>query len=125
MNDTRAKLKQTFKALRKRGLLARMNFSCCRNCAGYDMTAMAVTQVKKGKAVAGCVFYTRQDEADLQRGNGVYLSYGPLESKELGQIGESSEQVGQMVAEECRLVGLEVDWDGTGSQCIYIGTAPA
>ena len=124
MNDTKAKLERAFEALQGCGLLARTNFLCCKNCAGSEMTNMAVEQVKKGKTVTGCVFYTRQGEDDLLRDGGVHLSYGPLESKELGQIGESSEQVGQMVAEECRLVGLEVDWDGTGLQCIYIGTTP-
>lgn len=132
MNDVKDKLNQAFALLRKKGYIARQNFSCCRNCAGYELaTNVSSMPDSKRVKVRGCVFYTRQDgEAFAEpRGRarfyrkpaeGLYLSFGPLDTTAHGQVGVDTKQVGEETVEACRAFGLNVEWDGNPNTRIFV-----
>lgn len=115
------KLNAAFRQMRFAGLVARQNFSCCGGCAGYELTTDVVAMPSKKRAkVKGVCFYHRQDTARMEAGHDLMLRFGPLDSKEHGQIGLSAVQVGQAVALCLTMAGLEYEWDGTASQCIVV-----
>jgi hypothetical protein len=118
--EIRDRIRITFEYLRKKGLLARMNFLCCQNCAGYAMTEIAVKMVDKGKKVLGSVYWHNQDEEQFQKDGTLYLAYGNLESTKNGTIGLSTVEVGYMVYAELRKQGLIVAWDGDPDQRMMV-----
>lgn len=120
MNTLSTRLRSAFNQLRKMGYLAKQNFSCCSNCAGYALTEEAVKKVQAGKTIRGSVFYHAQDAASRDEGDDFYLSYGPLDSTELGQIGIDTEAVGQEVVKVMKENGVIVEWNGSGNTRILV-----
>lgn len=117
----KVKLNVAFQMMRKAGLVARQNFSCCGSCAGYELTTDIVAMpVKKRAKVKGVCFYHRQDNDRLVHGKDLYLGFGPVDSEELGQIGLETVQVGRLVTSCLTLAGLAWEWDGTASQRILV-----
>jgi hypothetical protein len=115
------KLNQAFSMMRKQGLVARQNFSCCCGCAGSKLTTLIVAMSDKKRAkVNGVCFYHRQDNACLMDGDDLWLSYGPVESTEYGQIGLETAQVGHLVALCLDQAGLTYEWDGNPSSRILV-----
>jgi len=113
-------LSLVFKELRKRGFLARQNFKCCGNCAGYALTNEAVVKVGAGKTVRGSVFYHRQDRQHFEHSGKLMIRYGSLDSNELGVIGEDTTKIGQEVVAVFETHGIKVQWNGDSSQCIEV-----
>jgi len=117
----KVKLNVAFQMMRKAGLVARQNFSCCSSCGGYELTMDVVAMPDKKRAkVKGVCFYHRQDNDYLVRGKDLYLSFGSLDSRELGQIGLETVQVGHLVTSCLTQAGLAWEWDGTESQRILV-----
>lgn len=116
----RAALTDVFKDLRKAGYLARMNFSCCSNCAGYDLATKATEIKDKGKEVAGCVFFHRQDQQSWNDGNGLFIRYGSLSTQKYGDIGKDSKVVGKEVSDLLTTYSIPHEWNGNPDECIYI-----
>lgn len=117
----KAKLNVAFSLMRKAGLVARQNFSCCSNCAGYELATDIVAMPDKKRAkVKGVCFYHRQNAERLFRGKDLYLGYGPVDSTEHGQIGLEAVQVGHLVTSCLTQAGLAWEWDGSASQCILV-----
>lgn len=117
----KAKLNVAFSLMRKAGLVARQNFSCCSNCAGYELTTdVAAMPSKKRAKVNGVCFYHRQDAERLKRGDDLYLGYGPVDSTEHGQIGLETAQVGRLVTSCLTQAGLAYEWDGKPSSRILV-----
>ncbi len=115
------KLNHAFRQMRHAGLVARQNFSCCGSCGGYELTeAIVAMPVKKRAKVKGVCFYHRQDAERLNRGEDLYLGYGPVSSTELGQIGLEAVQVGRLVVRCLELAGLAYEWNGEASQRILV-----
>jgi len=107
--------------MRKAGLVARQNFSCCGSCAGYELTTdVAAMPSKKRAKVKGVCFYHRQDTARMDKGDDLMLRFGPVDSKEHGQIGLEAVQVGHLVVQCLIKAGLGYEWDGTASRCILV-----
>jgi len=117
----KTKLNAAFRQMRFAGLVARQNFSCCGNCAGYEL-ATDVTKMPgtKRAKVKGCCFYHRQDTARMEAGYDLFLRFGPLETQGHGTVGLSAVQVGQLVTLILAQAGLTYEWDGTASQCIVV-----
>lgn len=113
-------VKAVMRELRKRGYIARGNFSCCRGCAGYELTCEAVERVKVGRPIVGCVFWTQQDEACRKRTGRWHLSYGPLHSKELGQIGKEAVDIGHEVMRLLTKHGVHCEWTGDPGERIWV-----
>lgn len=117
----KAKLNVAFSLMRKAGLVARQNFSCCSNCAGYELTTDIVAMPDKKRAkVKGVCFYHRQNAERLFHGKDLYLGYGPVDSTKHGQIGLEAVQVGHLVTSCLTQAGLAWEWDGSASQCILV-----
>ena len=119
----RSKLTKAFSLLRKEGLLARQNFSCCGTCGGYEISEMGESKGKKtGKYPAGYVFYHRQDTDTLNRNGVVHLRYGTFENRN-GKLRKGSFptlNVGYTIVEAMKTVGLDTEWNGDTGKCILV-----
>jgi hypothetical protein len=117
-------LTTAFKALSKKGLYARQNFLCCRNCAGYQLATIATKAIdknpKKKEKILGCVFYTKQDAESYCKNKNFYLSYGPLGTEKHGEIGKPTKEVGELVVKVLAENGVETEWDGDGDSRILV-----
>jgi hypothetical protein len=121
-----------FETMRKRGYLARMNFSCCSGCAGYELAEKAGKLAEKGKPPAGCMFWHRQDEGSYKWTGKLAVRYGQLSTEAAGKVGKETKVIGdELVAEiaaeaERRGMPVEVEWDGSPDSTIWVadvGTA--
>lgn len=70
----------------------------------------------RGRRPSGCVFYTRQDAAnlrrDLDRGVGtLFLGFGPLVTMRHGEIGLPIESVGDAVMAALAANGIDAVWN--------------
>ena len=99
-----------FPRLRKRGFIARMNFSCCASCGSYELT-----QEAKKRQISKVVFYHRQAEDHFKRDGKVYLMY-------FSMLDDDSETttVGGIVTEIAKECGLKVEWDGSPSKALCV-----
>jgi hypothetical protein len=112
-DETKAALAQAFKAMREAGLVARQNFSCCQNCATYDLAVYM--KENPGKHV-GYAYYHSQDGAKLNELGNVYIAYG---SEPEGDD-KANIKIGSMVADALRAAKLDVAWDGDVSKRIFV-----
>lgn len=114
--EFRARMDKAFKGMRRRGLIARRNYLCCRSCAGAQITTdhENMSQAKREK-IKGACYYCRQTEEHFKRGaEGMYLSFGALADP------LTDENVGVIVVEELKRAGLVVEWDGNAARCIHV-----
>lgn len=108
---TKSLIKQAFTTLRKNGFIARMNFMCCSNCAGYSLAGMA-----EKKGVEKLVFWHHQDEDHFQRSGRLALRYGkPNDGDD-----EITKKIGQEIVDVLKSVGVEVEWAGDPNEVIYV-----
>lgn len=127
LTEFKTKMGNAFKTMRTEGLMARQSFSCCRNCAGYELATTLKNKPKREKeAVKGCAFYTKQDappredSRDFRHFDGLYISYGPLGVSGEKEYGLPTAEVGAIVKKCLESVGLEVEWDGTPETRIFV-----
>ena len=110
--ETRVKVLNVFKELRKEGFLARANFLCCQNCAGYDLAHQAEKKFSQNKEVKGCVYWHKHDEKNYRENGRLFLAYGNLDTQ-YGKIGLSSnKEVGEIIVKKLEMYGVEFEWDG-------------
>lgn len=120
-NEVRSNILKAFAHLRRKGIIARANFLCCQNCAGYDITQIAVKQINEGKEVNGCVFWHGQDEENWQSRGSMYLAFGDMDSGELGRkIGLETTEVGKIVVSALKQFNIPYEWDGKGTTRIKV-----
>lgn len=133
----KGRLNEAFKAMRGMGLLARQNFKCCGNCAGYALAELvtAMPEAKRAKVRGACSYHS-QDAAKMfparrrewldgrwvwtQEPAGTYLQYGQVDTQAHGPQGLPTEEVGKLVVQALEAAGLEVDWDGKASTRIWV-----
>ena len=112
LDEDRALLRDLFKALRKDGFRARMNFTCCTGCGSYE-----ISENPPKFGVTPYVFYHHQNTDDMHDGKALHLSYGytttvlkdappQLEEVLMGWIG-------RLICRQAMALGLGVDWDGS------------
>jgi len=106
--ETRVKVLDTFKELRKEGFLAKDNFRCCQNCAGYNLTVQAEKKISQNKEVKGCVYWHKQDEENYRENGEWFLAYGNLNSIKYGKIGLSDKEIGEIVVKKLEMHGGRV-----------------
>jgi len=104
----KTKLTAAFKLMRKEGLIARQNFSCCGSCGSVEMSTALAT--KKNEEKIGYCFYHRQDADALYRGS-VYLAFGACDEDAVGD--DADVKVGAIVALACLKADLKVTWNGS------------
>lgn len=119
-------LDRAFKAMRRWGLIARQNYSCCQGCAGYEIASQLKTKIEAGKDVSGvkgACFYTRQDAESRDANKPFYLSFGPVEISGLDKpvmLGGTAEEVGNTVCEILDKFGISFAWSGDGDTRIRV-----
>lgn len=118
----RDRLNEAFARMRRTGLVARQNFSCCGSCASAELASVLRAKPRK----VGAAYYHRQEGARLRGwrtkwgsyrdgAEKVSVGYGSLE----GAV-ERDAYVGGLVAEAAKAAGLGVEWDGDPSRCVII-----
>lgn len=113
-------LTAAFADMRKEGLLARQNFLCCQNCAGYALTEMAEKRVKAGKPFKGVVYYHAQDAAQRDNDEDFHLGYGNADSTEMGKLGLPTKEVGEIVIRCLKGRGVGYEWTGDDTERILV-----
>lgn len=130
--QTKLALNKAFQALRKQGFIARQNFSCCNGCAGGEIATEVEAKIDAGKLredFKGVVFYTRQQRMITESKRAttiqkVHLSFGPLGTTKHGELGISTKEAGDLVAEALKDAGVTFEWDGSPDQCILVDPCP-
>ncbi|MGW7491468.1 DUF6891 domain-containing protein [Streptomyces sp. NPDC054786] len=104
---------QAFDTLNAQGLTARMNFSCCSNCALAEIGA------ERADGDRGFVFFHYQDTESAAEGHGLSVRYGAY-----ADTGEASAEdragVGRVVVAAFAGAGLPVRWDGDPDRVIEV-----
>lgn len=116
-------LNAAFSTMRQVGLLARQNYLCCQNCAGYAMSTEVTKLVDNGKKkeeIKGCVFYHSQDNESKKEGGNFYLSYGVMGTKKYGDIGLPNKDVGKLVCQILSIHTVPYKWDGKSGTRILV-----
>jgi len=123
-------VREVFVELRKRGYLARMDFSCCGSCAGYELATKATELKDKGKTVEGCAFYHHQDETRYQDSGRLFIRFGHLGTERYGDLGKPTEEAGKEIVALLSATAVkhtdasgrtvQVEWDGQGHSCIQL-----
>jgi hypothetical protein len=122
------RLNKVFKEFRKRGLIARQNFSCCGSCAGAELANWYGARRAAGKAeqYKGLVFYHRQNTEHLRNDGITYLAYGELSHYENGEVKFktplSTKEVGDIIADVLKKHNMHFEWNGDPDEKILINT---
>jgi hypothetical protein len=109
------RLDTAFDALESDGVVARHNFTCCQNCGHGEIWDEVNASSGSGQHIRGYAFYHQQDTERAVDGGGLYLAYGATES---GDQAEAT--VGEIIAGCLRAQGLEVVWNGSNKQRIWV-----
>lgn len=103
------KLESAFKSLMKHGIVA-LHYAGYTQSDGFvDCNEAAAWLQEKGTKVIGCCFYTEQDLEHLLHGDStlLYISFGNYFEK------PTAVEIGQIIVDELKAVGLCVQWDKT------------
>lgn len=116
-------IKNLFKDLRRKGFVARLNFTCCGSCGAYEGRSIALAQEK-----TKLVFYHRQGEDYLKSTGRVHLHYHPIvkddETITDPVLDQTCKQVGdEIVALIANHPTITYEWKGTADDCILIKRA--
>jgi len=127
-SSTQDRLNVAFKAMRKQGIIARQRFSCCMNCASYELGG-DLKEPKNAKKI-GAVYYHKQDAQNLDAYQNFYLGFGgnpahnPTNSDPIDAA--NAIKVGKLAVEALKAAGLTVEWNESNETRICIKqTRPA
>lgn len=119
----REKLTKAFKLLRKEGLIAKQNFSCCGSCATSEIGEQAKIKAKKvGKFPKGYVQYNRQSTEGIEIFGSVHISYGAFYSRNDIKRTEcfTDIEIGELIVAKMKEVGLKTEWNGDADKCVKV-----
>ena len=112
----RHKVQAAFSELRKVGFLTKTNFSCCMNCAVYELGEIAEKR-RRNRAV----YWHRQDDEHFRKGGLLHIRFCYLPPAGIqGDTTEMETQIGEQVAAAMQKTGLELDWNGSPKVSIQI-----
>jgi hypothetical protein len=103
------RLTDAFRALDAAGIVAREDFTCCRNCGTTEIGGEAVPEFP----ARGYVFYHRQDTERAAGGGDLWLAWGRIEAPPDADLGNE-------IVATLRAHGLSVDWDGDPDRRIRV-----
>jgi hypothetical protein len=109
------RLDAAFSDLEGKGVLARQDFSCCQNCGHGEAWSEVKEGLSRGQKLQGYTFYHQQDTERAVDGGGLYLAYGAVADGD-----EAETAVGKAIAEALQAQGLNVTWNGTNKQRIFV-----
>lgn len=122
------RLNDAFKDLRAMEFIARQNFACCSNCAGYEIASYISNKIDSGKKTiydfSGCVFYHHQDNSNKILGHEFYLRFGEVDVSKHGTTGLSTVEVGRIVCKQLTFRRVPHYWDGDPWKSILIINEP-
>lgn len=95
------RLTRAFTALEEAGVVARENFTCCRNCGQSEIESEA------GPGARGYVFFHTQSTDSAAADHGLTLLYGVFD----GASENSVAAIGHEVVASLEAVGLQTKWD--------------
>lgn len=107
----RDKLRKAFALMRKKGVVAKMNWKCCQTCGIAAIAESAPRPLRYA-------FYHRQD-AEALPGGPLYIAFGSLNKG--GDQGRAALEAGNIVRDCLVRAGFEPTWDGTTAHRIVIG----
>lgn len=110
------KLDRAFEAFNARGIIALQNAGYTQS-DGYSDIGEAYQDSPARDRIMGYCFYHGQDLERAVNGDGLYLSFGPVDAKKEAEEGP---RIGAMIVEELAKVGLSTQWNGTFSQRILV-----
>jgi hypothetical protein len=106
------RLTEAFALLEARGVLARMDFTCCSSCGHYEVA----DEVTPGTSPDGYAFFHQQDTEAMLTGRGVHLAYGSFK----GDDDASAAAVARTLVEVLETAGLEPEWDGSANSRVLV-----
>lgn len=125
----KAKVTAAFKALRRRGFIARQNYKCCGSCAGYALAERVKEDVLNGGELpVNGVYYHQQDNDAFGRDGNLtstlYLRHGidvilDPDLKPPLEYVSNPESTG-VIVEALRKQGLDAEWTGDMGRCIEV-----
>lgn len=102
------RLSAAFAELEDRGIVGRMNFTCCQTCGHAEIDD------ERSPGSRGYTFFHSQDADLLAPGSSdLFLAYGSFGS-------DSDESIGEEVTSVLRSHGLTVEWSGSVEQRIEV-----
>ncbi|HET7735195.1 MAG TPA: hypothetical protein VFK52_04435 [Nocardioidaceae bacterium] len=102
------RLSAAFAELEDRGIVGRMNFTCCQTCGHAEI------EDERSPGSRGYTFFHSQDADQLAPGGSdLFLAYGSFGS-------DSEEAIGVEIAEVLGRHGLSVEWSGSVEQRIGV-----
>ena len=122
-NDGQTKLSKAFKLLRKEGLIAKQNFSCCGSCGCYEIGEQAKARAKKlGKFLKGYVFFNRQSTQSMYQTGTVNLSYAAFYTRTYKKRKEcfTDVEIANLIVDKMSEVGLATEWNGDTDKCVTV-----
>jgi len=126
---TKTQMNAFFRAMRKAGIWAKQNFSCCSGCGYYELKAQAVEAGKKEQPVA---FYNKQAEPDWQVNagehfetvlrRGFWLTFGVVNVEHLTarRHQQMTVAVGCQIKALAAEHGIKIDWNGDPRLNIHV-----
>ena len=118
------KIHLAFRAMRKAGLLARMNYMSSINVAEEMMAKDTAKYIEKGKIkcedTKGCVYFTSQDNDKRVKNNKFCLSYGNIIIDDGEEVGIGDKEVGELVVGCLTDAGIKTNWDGNSENRIEV-----
>ncbi|NUS77751.1 MAG: hypothetical protein HOV70_16330 [Streptomyces sp.] len=106
------RLERAFAALERAGIVARENFTCCRNCG---MGEIGAEMADREGGARGFVFFHYQCTRSAAEGHGLSVYYGDFDNTPQGKAA-----VGQEVVAALDAAGLSTQWDGNPDTAIAV-----
>ncbi|KAL4881769.1 hypothetical protein BJY04DRAFT_188092 [Aspergillus karnatakaensis] len=104
------KLQRAFDSLERRGIVARMNWSCCRTCGRDEMDG------ERDDESLGYVFFHEQSTEALANGReDVALVFGRFVGSKIRVT-----EIGRIVVRVIRRTGFSVRWNGDAERAIVV-----
>ena len=103
------RLTEAFDRLTANGVVARQDFTCCRNCGLSEIAAEAA------EGDRGFVFFHSQDTERVANGEALWLAFGSLPDSP-----DDTETIGHEVVAALTAAGLPVDWNGSPDRRIRV-----
>lgn len=112
MNDA---LKHAFTELRKHGILALHDWTCCNTCGLADVEQLVYELAARNKHVRGFVFYHAQATDAALRDGVLYLNFGNVGTDDSDA---AAEVIGKEIVAALQAAGLATEWTGSANQKI-------
>lgn len=108
-----------FRLMRKDGLIALQNHTCCQSCGWGAISNRIKTNLESKGLPNGATFYHAQDAASRDAGEPIYLAYSHSgDSDEDSPM--TTQEVGFIIVKCLSKAGIEWSWDGCRSSRILI-----